>query len=64
MISTEVERRARAMSRDAKVAYLIANGWRKRDHKWGNWVLGVTLPFGQAVRHQLQQESHRLREWT
>jgi hypothetical protein len=56
MINTEVERQAQSMTRDQKISYLIATGWRKRDHRWGNWVLDVTLPFGQATRYQLQQD--------
>jgi hypothetical protein len=53
---TEAERQAQSMTRDQKISYLIATGWRKRDHKWENWLRGVTLPFGAAVRHQLQQD--------
>jgi hypothetical protein len=51
MTDIDIERRAQAMSRGRKVAYLIDRGWRKRhDHKWEDWATGVALSFDQRKR--------------
>jgi hypothetical protein len=48
------------MSRSRKLAFLHDRGWRRRhDHRWEHWQTGAVLPFGQAVRYQLEQDIAR-----
>ena len=53
----DAERRANAMSRQAKIDYLHSKGWYKHHgNVWARRSDGIEMPFGAAIRSQLEQD--------